>query len=110
MRLANTEPAGVEATMTGVVQRFGKLDVLYNNAGASHGVFGPLHTLDVDGGERIPCVGMLSAVGELDPIQSTSSKGGYEGPTGIRRIGGFGAHTASEKRSLTRYCECADRV
>ena len=32
-----TEPAGVEAMMTGVVQRFGKLDVLYNNAGGSHG-------------------------------------------------------------------------
>jgi NAD(P)-dependent dehydrogenase (short-subunit alcohol dehydrogenase family) len=44
-----TEPAGVEGMMTAVVQRFGKLDVLYNNAGSSHGVFGPLHTLDVDG-------------------------------------------------------------
>jgi NAD(P)-dependent dehydrogenase (short-subunit alcohol dehydrogenase family) len=39
--------------MTGVVQRFGKLDVLYNNAGSSHGVFGPLHTLDLDGWERV---------------------------------------------------------
>jgi NAD(P)-dependent dehydrogenase (short-subunit alcohol dehydrogenase family) len=48
-----TEPAGVEAMMTVVVQRFGKLDVLYNNAGSSHGVFGPLHTLDVDGWERV---------------------------------------------------------
>jgi NAD(P)-dependent dehydrogenase (short-subunit alcohol dehydrogenase family) len=48
-----TEPASVEAMMTGVVQRFGKLDVLYNNAGSSHGVFGPLHTLDLDGWERV---------------------------------------------------------
>jgi NAD(P)-dependent dehydrogenase (short-subunit alcohol dehydrogenase family) len=48
-----TEPASVEAMMTGVVQRFGKLDVLYNNAGSSHGVFGPLHTLDLDRWERV---------------------------------------------------------
>jgi len=48
-----TEPASVEAMMTGVVQRFGKLDVLYNNAGSSHGVFGPLHTLDLEGWERV---------------------------------------------------------
>ena len=48
-----TEPSSVEAMMTGVVQRFGKLDVLYNNAGSSHGVFGPLHTLDLDGWERV---------------------------------------------------------
>ena len=39
--------------MTGVVRRFGKLDVLYNNAGSSHGVFGPLHTLDLDAWERV---------------------------------------------------------
>jgi len=48
-----TEPARVDAMMTAVVQRFGKLDVLYNNAGSSHGVFGPLHTLDLDGWERV---------------------------------------------------------
>ena len=39
--------------MTGVVRRFGKLDVLYNNAGSSRGVFGPLHTLGLDGWERV---------------------------------------------------------
>ncbi len=43
------DPASVEAMTTAVVRRFGKLDVLYNNAGSSHGVFGPIHTLDIDG-------------------------------------------------------------
>ena len=39
--------------MAGVVGRFGKLDILYKNAGSSHGVFGPLHTLELDGWERV---------------------------------------------------------
>lgn len=48
-----TDPASVESTMNAVVARFGKLDVLYNNAGSSHGVFGPIHTLDIDGFDRV---------------------------------------------------------
>jgi NAD(P)-dependent dehydrogenase (short-subunit alcohol dehydrogenase family) len=46
-------PASVEAMTDGVVSRFGKLDVLYNNAGSSHGVFGQIHTLDIDGFDRV---------------------------------------------------------
>ena len=45
--------AGVEAMMNAVVGRFGKLDVLYNNAGSSHGVFGQIHTLDIDGFDQV---------------------------------------------------------
>ena len=48
-----TDAASVEFTMNAVVARFGKLDVLYNNAGSSHGVFGPIHTLDIDGFDRV---------------------------------------------------------
>ena len=48
-----TDPASVESTMNAVVARFGKLDVLYNNAGSSHGVFGPIHMLDIDGFDRV---------------------------------------------------------
>ena len=47
------DPASVEAMMNAVVGRFGKLDVLYNNAGSSHGVFGQIHTLDIDGFDRV---------------------------------------------------------
>ena len=47
------EPGSVEAMMNAVVGRFGKLDVLYNNAGSSHGVFGQIHTLDIDGFDRV---------------------------------------------------------
>ena len=36
-----------------MVGRFGKLDVLYNNAAGSHGVFGQIHTLDIDGFDRV---------------------------------------------------------
>jgi NAD(P)-dependent dehydrogenase (short-subunit alcohol dehydrogenase family) len=47
------DPASVEAMTNAVIGRFGKLDVLYNNAGSSHGVFGQIHTLDVDGFDRV---------------------------------------------------------
>jgi NAD(P)-dependent dehydrogenase (short-subunit alcohol dehydrogenase family) len=47
------DAASVEAMTAAVVARFGRLDVLYNNAGSSHGVFGPIHTLDVDGFDRV---------------------------------------------------------
>jgi len=47
------DPASVEAMTNAVVGRFGKLDVLYNNAGSSHGVFGQIHTLDIDGFDRV---------------------------------------------------------
>jgi NAD(P)-dependent dehydrogenase (short-subunit alcohol dehydrogenase family) len=47
------DPASVEAMTNAVVGRFGKLDVLYNNAGSSHGVFGQIHTLDVEGFDRV---------------------------------------------------------
>jgi NAD(P)-dependent dehydrogenase (short-subunit alcohol dehydrogenase family) len=47
------DSANVEAMMNAVVNHFGKLDILYNNAGSSHGVFGPIHTLDIDGFDRV---------------------------------------------------------
>ena len=47
------DPASVEAMTNAVVGHFGKLDVLYNNAGSSHGVFGQIHTLDIDGFDRV---------------------------------------------------------
>jgi len=47
------DPASVDAMTSAVVGRFGKLDVLYNNAGSSHGVFGQIHTLDIDGFDRV---------------------------------------------------------
>ncbi len=47
------DAASVEAMTAAVVARFGRLDVLYNNAGSSHGVFGPIHTLDIDGFDRV---------------------------------------------------------
>ncbi len=48
-----TDPESVQAMAGGVLEVFGRIDVLYNNAGSSHGVFGPLHTLDVDGFDRV---------------------------------------------------------
>lgn len=47
------DPTSVQAMTNAVVGRFGKLDVLYNNAGSSHGVFGQIHTLDIDGFDRV---------------------------------------------------------
>jgi NAD(P)-dependent dehydrogenase (short-subunit alcohol dehydrogenase family) len=47
------DAASVDAMTAAVVARFGRLDVLYNNAGSSHGVFGPIHTLDIDGFDRV---------------------------------------------------------
>src|SRR5262245_23881073 len=47
------DSSSVEAMMNAVVGHFGKLDVLYNNAGSSHGVFGQIHTLDIEGFDRV---------------------------------------------------------
>jgi NAD(P)-dependent dehydrogenase (short-subunit alcohol dehydrogenase family) len=47
------DSASVEAMTNAVVGRFGKLGVLYNNAGSSHAVFGQIHTLDIDGFDRV---------------------------------------------------------
>ena len=47
------DPASVEAMTNAVVGHFGKLDVLYNNAGSSHGVFGQIHALDIEGFDRV---------------------------------------------------------
>ena len=47
------DAASVEAMMNAVIGHFGKLDILYNNAGSSHGVFGQIHTLDIDGFDQV---------------------------------------------------------
>jgi NAD(P)-dependent dehydrogenase (short-subunit alcohol dehydrogenase family) len=48
-----TDQASTEALVARTLETYGRIDVLYNNAGSSHGVFGPLHTLDIDGWERV---------------------------------------------------------
>ena len=48
-----TREADVAVCVKTAVDHFGKLDVLYNNAGSSHGVFGQIHSLDVDGFDRV---------------------------------------------------------
>jgi NAD(P)-dependent dehydrogenase (short-subunit alcohol dehydrogenase family) len=43
-----TEPAAVEQAVRAAVERFGKLDIMYNNAGASTAADGPVHKVSLD--------------------------------------------------------------
>lgn len=48
-----TDAGSVRSMVSGAIAEYGGIDILYNNAGSSHGVFGPLHTLDDDGFDRV---------------------------------------------------------
>jgi NAD(P)-dependent dehydrogenase (short-subunit alcohol dehydrogenase family) len=47
------DSTAAQAMVAATTDAYGKLDVLVNNAGSSHGVFGPLHTLDESGFDRV---------------------------------------------------------
>ncbi len=48
-----TDAGSVRSMVSAAVAAYDGIDILYNNAGSSHGVFGPLHTLDEDGFDRV---------------------------------------------------------
>ena len=43
-----TDPESVEAMVAGSCERFGRLDVVYNNAGGSSAADGPVHEIELD--------------------------------------------------------------
>jgi NAD(P)-dependent dehydrogenase (short-subunit alcohol dehydrogenase family) len=56
-----TEPAAVEQAIKAAVERFGKLDVVYNNAGASTAADGPVDKVSIDEWWRAIRVNLFSA-------------------------------------------------
>jgi NAD(P)-dependent dehydrogenase (short-subunit alcohol dehydrogenase family) len=56
-----TEPAAVERAVASVVARFGKLDILYNNAGASSSADGPVDKVSLDEWWRAIRVNLFTA-------------------------------------------------
>ncbi len=56
-----TEPAAVEQAIKSVVQRYGKLDIMYNNAGASSAADGPVHKVSLDEWWRAMRVNLFTA-------------------------------------------------
>jgi NAD(P)-dependent dehydrogenase (short-subunit alcohol dehydrogenase family) len=56
-----TEPEAVERTVKSVVARFGKLDIMYNNAGASTAADGPVDKVSLDEWWRAIRVNLFTA-------------------------------------------------
>jgi len=75
-RLDVTEPASIDQTITSAVKRFGKLDVVVNNAGyGQYGVFETISPASVQRNFEVNVFGVMNVIRAITPIFRMQGEG-----------------------------------